>query len=92
MKRKGPEYERARARKRDRQTERECAGNGSKDRSTGESGRHEGFDDSGHAKAETSERVLVIPPRGEKKLRFFRHERKGREREEREIANKPGRK
>lgn len=93
-----------RERARQRETEREsvccvcicvCAGNGSEDRSTGESGRHEGFGDSGHAKAKTSEQVLVKSPWGEE-LRFFRREEEyggtEKERERETDVNKPGRK
>lgn len=76
-----------------RERERECAENGSKDRSTGESGRHEGFGDTGHAEAETSERVLAISPWGKKELRFFSGEREEGGNGQREVdANKPGRK
>lgn len=89
--------ERASEQMRERERERACARNGSKDRSTGESGRHEGFGDSRHAEVETSEQVLVISPWGKKELRFFRESgKKGRSelaRARREgDANKPGRK
>lgn len=59
----------------------------------GWSGRHERFDDSGHAKAERpNERVLVISPWGEKRsLDFSGKQEKGGTRRE-DDANKPGRK